>query len=179
MDESYLRNLRARLDPAYHAPPSLPSVANGPESAAHGSRDSLPQTESKSLSTGQMESGPGSQQTGKVEEPLVQVTVEGSDPGVTRGEERKKERRRVRRTRKRTESVQQESVPDEVEGAASQEHQLTVASGDKVDNQDSMRQLPGQFNVSLSYPRISSMYNFFTLHHQISFHTTLYVHVYY
>ena len=155
MDESYLRNLRARLDPAYHAPPSPPSVANGPESAAHGSRAGLPETESKSLSTGQTESGPGSQQTGKVEEPLVQVTVEGSDSSVTRGEERKKERRRVRRTRKRTESVQQESMPDEVEGAASQEHPLAVASDNKVNKQDSTRQLPGQFNVSFFSTKIS------------------------
>ena len=161
MDESYLRNLRARLDPAYHAPPSLPSVANGPESSAHGSPPaSLRQTESKGLSAGQLESGPGSQRTGKVDEALVRVTVEGSDPAVTRGEERKKERRRVRRTRKRTESLQQESMPDDVEGAASHEHPLTVARDDKVDNQDSTRQLPGQFSISLSYPKISSVYNF-------------------
>ena len=154
MDESYLRNLRARLDPAYHASPSLPMATNGTESnlfppSTRGSRASLSQTESKSLSVEQLERSPDSHLTGKVEETLAEVIVEGSIPSMSGGEERKKERRRVRRTRKRIESVQQESTSGEVKEAI-KGHQPSTASGDTLNNHGSTRQLPGELNLSIS-----------------------------
>ena len=149
MDESYLKNLRARLDPAYHASPSLPLPTNGANprpSSAHGSQVSL------SRKVEQPERSANGQPTRTVEETRAEVVVEGSVPSVTGGEERKKERRRVRRTRKRTESTQQESMPDAVHGAI-QGHQSGVASGDDINNQGLTRQLPGEFNLSISYVR--------------------------